>query len=133
VGIRKGLGRGKHTTTYRELILLPSGGLIIDTPGMRELQLWGGSEGLGESFEDVEAVARQCHFRNCQHNDEPDCAVREALEQKSLDPQRLQSYRKLQREIDYLNRKQDERTALQEKERWKKLTRAFNKSNHKRS
>jgi ribosome biogenesis GTPase len=130
--IRKGLGRGKHTTPHRELIPLPSGGLIIDTPGMREFQLWSGGEGLKESFEDVEALAKKCRFRNCQHDHEPDCAVREAMQRRSLDPQRFQSYHKLQREIHYVKRKQDERAASLEKERWKRLTRIFNQSIKKR-
>ncbi|MCX7717965.1 MAG: ribosome small subunit-dependent GTPase A [Candidatus Sumerlaeaceae bacterium] len=91
-------GRGRHTTTHRELILLPEhagGGLIIDNPGMRELQLWEGATGLAESFEDIETLAAECRFTDCRHASEPDCAVRRAVEQGILAPDRLAGYHKL--------------------------------------
>jgi ribosome biogenesis GTPase / thiamine phosphate phosphatase len=119
--VRKGDDRGKHTTTHRELILLPSGGLIVDTPGMRELQVWAGDEGLQETFADVEMLAQQCRFRNCQHEREPGCAVQQALNEETLDYQRFLNYQKLQKELNYLARKQDQRLNLLEKERWKKI------------
>lgn len=119
--VRQGDSRGRHTTTHRELILLPSGGLIIDTPGMREIQMWGGDEGLQETFTDIETLSQQCHFRNCQHQNEPGCAVRQALNEGIIDRQRFSNYQKLQKEIDFLARKQDKRASLAEKEKWKKI------------
>ena len=91
-------GRGRHTTTHRELIRLASGVLVIDTPGMRELQLWAGHAGLDQAFEDIATLSEQCRFRDCTHVDEPDCAVRGAIETGTLLPDRLTSWRKLQRE-----------------------------------
>jgi ribosome biogenesis GTPase len=135
--VRQSDARGRHTTPRRELILLPSrkglppGGLLMDTPGIRELQLWGGDEGIKETFEDIQALAEQCRFRDCQHDVEPDCAVRQALEDGTLDPERFLSYQKLQKELAYLNRKQDKAAELLEKERWKKIIRAY-KKNYKR-
>jgi ribosome biogenesis GTPase len=119
--VRQRDDRGKHTTTHRHLILLPSGALMIDTPGMREIQVWSGAEGLPETFADVENLAQQCRFRDCQHQQEPGCAIRQALAEGQLDPERLLSYQKLQRELDYQTRKQDQRANLVEKERWKKI------------
>jgi len=92
--------RGLHVTTHRQLFLLPSGGLIIDTPGMREIQLWVGEAGLEEAFEDITRLAEKCYFRDCQHQNEPGCAVREALESGELSYDRYQSYLKLKREIE---------------------------------
>lgn len=122
--VRQGDDRGKHTTTHRQLIPLPSGALIIDTPGMRELQLWSGAEALPETFAEVEDLAQQCRFRNCQHEQEPGCAVQAAISMGQLDSSRLQNYQKLQRELQYMARKQDQRANLAEKDRWKKLSKA---------
>lgn len=119
--VREADDRGRHTTARRELILLPSGGLLMDTPGMRELQLWGGDEGIKDAFEDIVELAQQCRFRDCQHDVEPDCAVRQALEDGALDADRFASYQKLQKEIAYLNRKEDKTAELLEKERWRKI------------
>jgi ribosome biogenesis GTPase len=91
-------GRGRHTTTHRELILLPEragGGLVIDNPGMRELQLWQGAAGLAEAFDDIEHLATGCRFSDCRHETEPDCAVRRAVEEGTLAPDRLAGYHKL--------------------------------------
>jgi ribosome biogenesis GTPase / thiamine phosphate phosphatase len=120
-GIREDDGRGRHTTTHRELLQLPGGGLLIDTPGMRELQLWEADEGLSAGFRDVEAAAAACRFHDCSHGKEPGCAVRAALEDGSLDADRYQSYLKLQRELAYLARKEDVRLQLQEKAKWKQI------------
>lgn len=119
--------RGRQTTTRRELIVLPSGGLLMDTPGMRELQLWGGDEGITDAFEDVAKLAQQCPFRDCQHGPEPGCAVQQALEDGTLDPDRFASYQKLQKEIAYLSHRQDKPAELIEKERWKKIGAAHKK------
>jgi ribosome biogenesis GTPase len=124
--------RGRQTTTRRELIVLPSGGLLMDTPGMRELQLWGGDEGITEAFEDIAELARQCPFRDCQHGPEPGCAVQQALEDGTLDPDRFASYQKLQKEIAYLSRRQDKPAELIEKERWKKIGTARKRLNKER-
>jgi len=96
--VREEDGRGRHTTTHRQLLRLPGGVLIIDTPGMRELGLWEAGEGLGEAFPDVEALLGQCRFSDCRHQSEPGCAVRAAIEAGELSPQRWESWQKLQAE-----------------------------------
>jgi ribosome biogenesis GTPase len=116
-------GRGRHTTTHRELIVLPQGGLVLDTPGMRELQLWDGEGGLHIAFADIETIAGRCYFSDCRHQDEPRCAIREALADGAIDSARYESYEKLQKELKYLVRKQDTRSAIAEKKKWKKLGR----------
>jgi ribosome biogenesis GTPase len=121
--VREHDGRGQHTTTHRELILLPQGGLVLDTPGMRELQLWDGEESLHQTFDDIEALARNCYFSDCQHTDEPRCAVREALAEGVIDAARYQSYEKLQKELKHVARKQDINAQITEKKKWKKLSR----------
>lgn len=123
--VRRGDDRGKHTTTHRELFLLPTGGLIIDTPGMRELQIWAGDDALDETFADVEQLAQQCRFRDCQHDSEPGCAVRQALDNGSLSSLRLLNYQKLHRELNYLTRRQDQQANLAEKQRWKQIHKAL--------
>ncbi len=119
--VRASDDRGKHSTTHRELILLPSGGLLLDTPGMRELQIWAKGEAIQETFAEVETLAKRCRFRNCQHEREPGCAVQQALEEGTLDWQRFQNYQKLQKERNYLEQRQDKKASLVEKERWKKI------------
>ncbi|WP_417897048.1 ribosome small subunit-dependent GTPase A [Bacillus haimaensis] len=115
--------KGRHTTTYRELYLLPTGGLVLDTPGMRELQLWeADGSTVGQSFQDVEELAEQCYFRDCKHENEPSCAVREAIDEGTLEEARYQSYVKLQRELAYLERKTNKRAQLAEKDKWKKIS-----------
>jgi ribosome biogenesis GTPase len=106
-------GSGRHTTTRRELIVLPGGGLVIDNPGMRELHLWIAEDGLEDAFEDIVELAADCRFTDCRHGSEPGCAVLAAIERGDLDPQRLQSYRALQQELAEL----DERLARQERSR----------------
>lgn len=98
--------KGKHTSTHREIFILPEGGLIIDTPGMREIQLWDAESGLQETFEDIEALAANCFFKDCKHKNEPKCALREAIENNLLSEERLESYKKLQKELLFLERKQ---------------------------
>ncbi|MGM9988203.1 MAG: ribosome small subunit-dependent GTPase A [Bacillaceae bacterium] len=120
-GIREGDDRGRHTTTHRELFFVPSGGMVIDTPGMRELQLWDGADSLDTTFTDVEEFATNCRFQDCQHKSEPGCAVQEAIKNGQLSPERFSSYIKLQRELAYAMRKQDAALARQEKDKWKKI------------
>jgi len=119
--VRESDNRGKHTTSHRELILLNNGSLLMDTPGMRELQLWSSAESVEEAFDDIEALAAQCRFNDCQHDTEPDCAVRQALENGTLEERRWANYQKLKKEIAYQYRKENQAAALAEKERWKKI------------
>jgi ribosome biogenesis GTPase / thiamine phosphate phosphatase len=102
-------GRGRHTTTTRELVQLPGGALLLDTPGMRELQLWANESALEETFSDVAELARECRFTDCAHGTEPGCAVRAALSDGTLAAVRWESYRRLQRELRALAVKQDGR------------------------
>ena len=119
--IREGDDKGKHTTTHRELILLANGGCMIDTPGMRELQLWESSSGISDVFADIEELAEMCYYSDCQHQTEPKCAIRTALNNGELDQGRYQNYLKLQKELAYLERKGDQKAQLAEKEKWKKI------------
>ncbi|QQS48431.1 MAG: ribosome small subunit-dependent GTPase A [Acidobacteriota bacterium] len=121
--IRESDERGMHATRHRELILLPRGGVVLDTPGMREIQLWDANEGLETTFEDIESLAAHCHFTDCGHRSEPRCAVRAAIENGTLDQRRLDNYLKLRQELSYLERRQDALAQKKEKNRWKKLTR----------
>jgi ribosome biogenesis GTPase len=100
-------GRGRHTTTQRELVLVDGHGIVIDTPGMRELQLWDAEAGLSAVFADVELVARECRFADCAHEAEPGCAIRAALEAGRLDGERYAGYRKLEREEAFIAKKRD--------------------------
>ena len=111
--VRESDSRGRHITPRRELIALPDGGLLIDTPGMRELQLWAEEESLAGAFKDVEGIAGNCRFPDCRHESEPGCAVREALADGRLDPGRLESYLKQRRELERLALKRDARTRRQ--------------------
>ena len=101
--------RGRHTTTHRELVVLPDGGMIIDTPGMRELQLWDASDAVRETFDEIEALAPQCYFADCHHRDEPRCAVKTAVATGTIPAERLDSYLKVQTELAELARHQEER------------------------
>jgi len=116
--IREDDARGRHTTTHRELILLPSGGLILDTPGMREFGMWDANAGIAQTFGDLEALAEGCRFRDCGHGAEPGCAVRAAVEAGTLDEDRLASWRKLQREMAHERRKEDPLARQEERKRW---------------
>jgi ribosome biogenesis GTPase len=98
-------GRGRHTTTFAQLFPLPNGSLAIDTPGLRELQLWQADEGLDSTFADVQEVAAQCRFRDCRHDEEPGCAVRAALASGQLEPDRYASFRKLAAELSETDRR----------------------------
>lgn len=122
--IRAGDDRGKHTTTHRELFELPSGALLIDTPGMRELGLHGETHaGLESTFRDVEQLAQACRFHDCGHHQEPGCAVRAALEQRTLDPARLAAYHKLRREEAHQARRHDQRLQIDHQRERRKVYR----------
>ncbi|WP_188456053.1 ribosome small subunit-dependent GTPase A [Virgibacillus oceani] len=120
--IREADSKGRHTTTHREMFTLPNGALLIDTPGMRELQLWDGDGAIDTTFQDVEALADECRFSDCQHDTEPGCRVQEAMDSDELSEERFESYLKLQRELAYEKRKQDQKVRLEEKNKWKKIS-----------
>ena len=122
--IREGDARGRHTTTHRELVLLPSGALILDTPGMRELGLLDAEAGVAATFEDIEALALTCKFRDCAHGSEPGCAVRAALEAGTLDEGRWRNYDKLGRELAFVDRKEDRFAREAERKRWIAISKA---------
>ena len=122
--ISAAVGKGRHTTTHRELIVAPSGVLVIDTPGMRELQLWNVDEAaLDSTFADVAALTARCRFSDCAHRGEPGCAIQAALDGGSLDFERWSSFQKLQREQAYAARKADPRLERVLKANWRKLHR----------
>ncbi len=124
-GIRESDSRGRHTTSSRSLIPLPSGAFLIDTPGIRELGLWNlDDETLQESFDELSGLDRLCRYRDCQHESEPGCAVLEAVRSGQLDAERLASYRKLQKEQAFYERRQDKRKMIEEKNRWKAIHKA---------
>lgn len=119
--VREGDDRGRHTTTHRELFVAPSGGLLIDTPGMREVQLWEVDQGIESAFGDLEELAGTCRFGNCQHQGEPGCAIQAALAAGTLTAERLESYRKLQKELHHLHLRQNDLARIQEKKKWKAI------------
>ena len=126
-GVRESDSRGRHTTTHRELVPLPQGGALIDTPGMRELQLWAGTESVDRAFDEVAALAAACRFRDCSHSGEKDCAVAEALARGSLALDRWESYRKLLAEARRHERLADPLAALEQKRKWKAIHKAQRK------
>jgi ribosome biogenesis GTPase len=125
--VRESDSRGRHTTTARGIFVLPGGALLIDTPGLRELQLWDADEGISQAFADIDALAAQCRFTDCGHHTEPGCAVQAAMEAGALDGRRLENWRKLQRELEFLHRKVDPEARQNEKQRMKQLMRSVNK------
>ncbi|MHB8501702.1 MAG: ribosome small subunit-dependent GTPase A [Candidatus Acidiferrales bacterium] len=130
--VRASDSRGRHTTTSRELFVMPSGALIIDTPGLRELQLWNAADGVSQTFTDVDELAAQCRFTDCQHQNEPGCAVQYALTEGVLAADRLESWRKLQREQEFLLRKMNPETGAAQKKRTKILMRQVREKYQKR-
>ena len=129
--VRESDSRGRHTTTYRELLPLPQGGALIDTPGMRELQLWAGQDSLDSSFAEIAALAEQCRFRDCSHLVEAGCAVQAAIEAGELDAARWESYRKLRAEIAWHALQTDLQAAQAQKKKWKAIHKAM-RLDHKR-
>ncbi|MGH9311955.1 MAG: ribosome small subunit-dependent GTPase A [Vicinamibacterales bacterium] len=125
--VRESDSRGRHTTPHRELVALPGGALVIDTPGMREIQLWDVHEGLTEVFEDIQSLAAGCRFRDCGHRAEPGCAVRGAVEEGTLDAGRLGNYLKLQDEIRATEARVDERAQQEAKRYGKVMSKALKK------
>jgi ribosome biogenesis GTPase / thiamine phosphate phosphatase len=125
--VRQSDSRGRHTTTARELLRLPGGALIIDTPGLRELQLWDAADGVTESFADIEELASECRFRDCRHESEPGCAVLAAIASGTLDPARWENRRKLEREQEFLQRKIDPEARHESQQKLKLLMRGVKK------
>ena len=123
-------GRGRHTTSHRQLVPLPDGGMMLDTPGMRELQLWDADSGMEAAFQDLESLAGQCRFADCSHGREPGCAVRAALAEGTLDVERFESWRKLQRELERLARKQDGRARSEARKERARFARAMRKTSY---
>ena len=123
--VREQDDRGQHTTTSRQMIFLSGGGMVIDTPGMRELQLLNHEQGVEQTFEDIATLSQNCKFRDCDHHGEPGCAVESAIQQGELAFERLENYRKLQAELSFQERKADPAVARQVKEKWKKIHKAM--------
>ncbi len=114
-------GKGKHTTTTRDLIMMPQGGMVIDNPGIREIALWEGAHGTTQAFPDIEHFARECRFSDCTHLHEPGCRVQKAVINGEIEPDRLASYHKLKRELFYLAERQQKSAERVEKEHWKAI------------
>ena len=126
--IREDDDEGRHTTTARHLLPLPDGrGLLLDSPGMRELRIWATSDDLDGAFDEIIALASDCRFRDCQHLDEPGCAVQAAIARQELDPQRLASWHKLQRELEYQSKRQDVAAARAEYKKFGKMVKEIKK------
>jgi ribosome biogenesis GTPase / thiamine phosphate phosphatase len=123
-------GRGRHTTSHRELVPMPGGALLLDTPGMRELQLWGTDEGLERTFADIATLASRCRFNDCAHEAEPGCAVRAALDDGSLPADRWESFRKLQRELYWLEVRQNARLSADERKKRRAFARSLRKEQY---
>ena len=123
-------GRGRHTTTHRELIALPAGGVVIDTPGMRSVGLWDGDGGAGleQTFADVHELAAECRFSDCSHDGEPGCAVTAAIAKGTLPAERLESYSKLLRELRFQELKQDKRARSEQRKHYRVMNRAMRKA-----
>ncbi len=130
--VRESDHRGRHVTTRRELIVLPEGGCLIDTPGMRELQLWDVDQGLEEAFPEIDALARRCHFSDCRHRHEIKCAVRAAVEAGTLPRERYTNYLKMQDELKRLEAERSPQAAAERKRRDKILHRQIKQINKRR-
>ena len=120
-------GIGRHTTVARELIRLPGRGMVIDTPGLREVQLWEAEGGIGGAFADIDELAERCRFRDCRHENEPGCAVQAAVEAGTLDASRVASRRRLERELVHLDTKQNARGAADRRRQYRALSRHIRK------
>ncbi|MCL2226569.1 MAG: ribosome small subunit-dependent GTPase A [Oscillospiraceae bacterium] len=126
--IREDDSRGRHTTTHRQLLMLPSGAMVVDTPGMRSIGMWGASDGLSETYADIEALLTKCRFSDCRHETEPGCAVLEAIENGELSVSRLRSYYTMQRESAYSEKRAD---YLRKKQEWGKSIEKYNRRHYK--
>jgi ribosome biogenesis GTPase len=125
--IREDDSHGRHTTTRKSLFLLPEGGLLLDTPGLREIQLWGDTAGLSSTFADIETLSQDCRFQNCQHESEPGCAVKDAIEKGKLPQERLDSYHKLQKELQYQSSRENYWKLEARRKKWKMISKMVKK------
>ncbi|MCG6910072.1 MAG: ribosome small subunit-dependent GTPase A [Deltaproteobacteria bacterium] len=116
------VGKGKHTTTSRDLIMMPQGGMVIDNPGIREIAFWNDDDGIGVAFPEIEHLARECRFSNCSHIHEPGCRILQALTAGEISHDRVENYQKMKRELSYLSNRQRKRSDRVEKERWKEVS-----------
>jgi ribosome biogenesis GTPase len=130
--IREKDSRGRHTTTARDLLLLPCGAMVIDTPGLRELHLWDASDGVAQAFADIDELAGKCRFRDCRHENEPGCAIQAALRAGTLEEARLENRKKLEREQEFLRCKIDPEARKEEQHRVKVLMRGVREKYHQR-
>ncbi|HEX9026951.1 MAG TPA: ribosome small subunit-dependent GTPase A, partial [Clostridium sp.] len=126
--IREDDSKGRHTTTHRQLIILKNHAMIIDTPGMRELEMWDVSDGLDIVFDEIEELSKKCKFGDCRHEKEPGCAVKAALESGEIPRERWDNYIKLKKESKFAERKENASLRLQEKARWKGISKLQKKS-----
>ena len=115
------VGKGKHTTTSRDLIMMPQGGMVIDNPGIREIAFWEVDKGIETAFPEIERLGLECRFTNCSHTHEPGCRVLEAAREEEISKERLENYRKMKRELEYLSHRQHKSADRVEKERWKEV------------
>jgi ribosome biogenesis GTPase len=129
--VRDSDDRGRHATTYRRLFPLPAGGVLIDTPGMREFQLWEAA-GLDDAFEEISQLAGSCRFRDCTHQSEPGCAVKRAIADGVMEPERLSSFQKLKRELEYNDRRKDAAAQSELKKRWKRMHKAMRRDSQEK-
>ena len=125
--VRQGDSRGRHTTTHRELFVLPGGGLLVDTPGIRALQVAGADDGLAPAFDDIESLAASCRFSDCRHDGEPGCAVQAALADGTLGRDRFESHRKLERELAHEARRADPVAAAEHRRKWRAISKSVEK------
>jgi ribosome biogenesis GTPase len=125
--VRSDDSRGRHTTTHRELFELPGGAMLIDTPGIRALEIAGADDGVAAAFDDVAELAAACRFSDCRHRGEPGCAVRAAVDEGRLSRDRLASHQKLERELAYAERRGDARAEAEERKRWKSIHKAVSR------
>ena len=131
-GVSDAAARGRHTTTHRELVILPDGGVLIDTPGLREIQLWADFDSLERSFEDIAILASGCRFRDCSHEKEPGCEVLVAVEDGRLEESRFRSFLKQRRELAFLERRQDNRARRRAEKEWGRKMSSYMKDLKKR-
>ena len=130
--LRRGDRQGRHTTTDKQLYRLPGGPIVADVPGLRELQLWAEDERLDETFPEIDELSRRCRFNDCSHQGEPGCRVQEALESGELPAERWNHYQELQRELEHLNRRRDQRARKEEQMKWKKIAQQIRDINRRR-
>ncbi|MEZ4873127.1 MAG: ribosome small subunit-dependent GTPase A [Bdellovibrionales bacterium] len=125
--IRSDDDKGRHTTTGRELFFIPNGGMVIDSPGVREVQVFGGLDEMGEVFPEIEAYVNSCRFNNCRHESEPGCAIQEALQSGDLDAKEWENFLKLRREMEFVQRKTNKVASSNAKKRWRNINMAMRK------